>query len=335
MPIPFILAGAAILAGGYGVKKGIDAKKDFDRAERLNDEAKEIYDGACQGLESAREEAQTTMNKLGKLKFDTYESKLLPFVEAFAKIKNVDFQDKQLQNELNLKGVTRDDMLMIENAALEMQQVVGGGVTALGAGGLAGLAAYGGVGLLGTASTGTAIASLGGAAATNATLAWLGGGALSAGGFGIAGGTAVLGGIVAGPVLAVGGMMLASKAEEAKHNAYANRDKARAAAEQMKTAEVTTQGIRKRFDEIHSVLTQLNRHFQPLLAGLQQIVTKNTNYATYSQEDRKGVMMTAALAKTLKNVLEAPLLEQNGTLTTASNRVLLETQQKLLEIGSR
>lgn len=334
MPIPFILAGLAVAAGGYGVKKGLDAKKDFNRAEELNNEAKEIYDDACKNLETARKDAQEAMNKLGQLKFDIYKLRLIPFVEAFSKIKNVDFQDKRLQGDLNLSGVTRNDMLMIQKSALDMQQVVGGGVTALGAGGLAGLAAYGGVGLLGTASTGTAIASLGGVAATNATLAWLGGGALSAGGLGMAGGAAVLGGIVAGPVLAVGGMMLASKAEEAKHSAYANRDKARAAAEEMNTAKVTTQGIHRRFDEIHDSLTQLNKYFQPLLTGLRRIVGHNTDYATYSIEDRKGVMMAAALAKTLMNVLEAPLLTQDGALTTASREALLETRKKLLEIES-
>ena len=53
---------------------------------------------------------------------------------------------------------------------------------------------------VGTASTGTAISSLGGAAATKATLAWLGGGALAAGGFGIAGGVVVLGAIGVGGV---------------------------------------------------------------------------------------------------------------------------------------
>jgi len=73
---------------------------------------------------------------------------------------------------------------------------------------------YGTVGALASASTGTAIASLSGAAATNATLAWLGGGALSAGGLGMAGGTAVLGGLVAGPAIAIAGFMMDSKAEE-------------------------------------------------------------------------------------------------------------------------
>lgn len=48
----------------------------------------------------------------------------------------------------------------------------------------------------GTASTGTAIASLHGAAATNASLAWFSGGAVSAGGGGVAWGAAIVGGAV-------------------------------------------------------------------------------------------------------------------------------------------
>lgn len=54
--------------------------------------------------------------------------------------------------------------------------------------------------VFGTASTGTAIASLSGAAATNATLATIGGGALAAGGGGIAAGTSALGVIAIAPV---------------------------------------------------------------------------------------------------------------------------------------
>ncbi|NMG31095.1 hypothetical protein [Aromatoleum evansii] len=333
MPLPLLLVGAAVLAGGFGVKKGLDAKEDFNRAKELNAEAKEIYDEACNRLEVSRDAAQSSMNRLGQLKFDIYEHRLIPFVKAFSKIKNVDFQDRNLKDEFNLGGLSKEDMLAVQRSALSMQDVVGGGVTALGAGGLAGLAAYGGVGLLGTASTGAAISGLGGVAATNATLAWLGGGALSAGGFGVAGGTAVLGGIVAGPVLAIGGMMLASKAEEARHNAYANRDKARAAAEQMRTAETVTRGIRDRFSEIHDALHRLDKHFQPLLDGLTRLVAANTDYSSYSLEDRKGVMMAAAMAKTLKNVMEAPLLDQNGALTSASRQVLTEAREKLVELG--
>ncbi|NMT56681.1 hypothetical protein HKB02_03245, partial [Vibrio parahaemolyticus] len=68
-------------------------------------------------------------------------------------------------------------------------------------GGTAAVGAWGLVSIIGSASTGTAIATLSGAAATNATLAWFGGGALAAGGAGMSGGMMVLGGIVAAPMI--------------------------------------------------------------------------------------------------------------------------------------
>lgn len=96
---------------------------------------------------------------------------------------------------------------------------------------------------LGTASTGTAIASLSGAAVTNATLAALGGGALSEGGGGMALGSAVLGGatlgaglLEAGVSFNVTGSKLSDKADEAWH--------------QMKKAEDTINEICSYLDDL-------------------------------------------------------------------------------------
>jgi len=332
MPLPFILLGAAVLAGGFGVKKGLDAKSDFDSAESLNRQAQRVYDSAQQSLGTARSAAQSALETLGKQKFTIYSNSLTPFVEAFSKIKNIDFQDEKLLGDMSL-AVTQTDMLSVRDVSLKMQDVVNGGIGSLGAGGLAGLAAYGGVGLLGTASTGTAIGGLTGVAATNATLAWLGGGSLAAGGFGMAGGMAVLGGIVAGPVLAVGGMMMASKAQEAKQDAYANRDKANLAAEQMKTAQVATEGITLRVEQIHDVLSSLNARFKDILFGLQALVNNSTDYRSYSEVDRKGVMIAAMVAKTLKNLMETPVIDERGAITLASRKVLDESTDMMKSIG--
>lgn len=43
MPLPFVLAGAAVVAGGFGAKKGYDAHQDFSSAKRINQGAKIIY----------------------------------------------------------------------------------------------------------------------------------------------------------------------------------------------------------------------------------------------------------------------------------------------------
>lgn len=331
MPIPFILGGIALAAAGYGAKKVYDAKCDFDDAKKINERAERKYDKAIANLKKARSSAQDSMENLGKLKFEIYEKSLIVFAECFSQIKNIDFQDKQLQ-ESNLPQLSRDELGEIKQIASEMKDVVSGGLASLGAGGLAGLAAYGGVGTLATASTGTAIASLSGSAATNATLAWLGGGSLATGGFGMAGGAIVLGGIVAGPALAVGGMMLASKAETAKEDAYSNLSKVKLATEEMKTAIVTINGIRNRFDEINSILYKLNTRFTPLLDSLVVLVDNNKDYNSYSEADKKGVHMTASLAITLKNIVEAPVLTEDGSLTSESKKEIASGERALREL---
>ncbi|MFW1170103.1 hypothetical protein ACEV77_24345, partial [Vibrio parahaemolyticus] len=268
-----------------------------------------MFDEAKSELEEERELTQKAMENLGQAKYKIYNESIIPFVDVFSKIKNVSFEDNSLDDATNLPAMSAGELARMKTSVLEIKGVLSGGITALGSGGLAGLAAYGGVGVLGTASTGTAIGTLSGAAATNATLAWLGGGSLAAGGYGMAGGMMVLGGVVAGPVLAVGGMMMASKAEAAKEDAYGNLDKAELASEQMKEARVAASGIRLRFEEITKVLRSLELRFQPLLQSLNELVESNTNYSTYSEEDRKGVMIAASTAKVLKNLLEAPIID--------------------------
>lgn len=321
MPLPFIIAGAAILAGGYGVKKGFDAKEDFEIAGDINKRAKKKYKKSEKKLEKARNKAQKSMESLGETKFNIYENSLIPFVEAFSKIKHVDFDSKN-KVQKSLPKLTKDELQEMEESTLQLKEVIGGGVTALGSGGLAGLAAYGGVGMVGAASTGTAISGLSGVAATNATLAWLGGGSLATGGLGMAGGTMVLGGIVAGPVLAVGGMMLASKAEAAIEDAHSNSDTIDIAVEEMKTAKVTTEGIQLRFDEINEILNKLNERFEPLLISLTKLVSQNQDYREYSKENQNGVFICASLAKTLKNIMEAPLITKKGKLTNKSQKAI-------------
>jgi len=325
MPIPFILGGIALATGAYGVKKGIDAKDDFDKAERYNRRAKNIYNEAKEKLETKKELTNFHLENLGKLKISIYDGSLDDFVNFFSKIKHINFEDNLNFGLLN--NVDEQDMLDIRNTVLEMKEVLGGGVAALGSGALAGFGALGGVGMLASASTGTAIASLSGAAATNATLAWLGGGSLATGGFGMAGGMAVLGGIVAGPVLAVGGMMMASKAEEAKYTAYANYDKAEAASEEMDSACTVLGGIYKRVDEFIEILEPLNKTLEDYIDELEEIVDKSNDWRTYTQKEKETVMTTASIAKIVKNICDAPIIDENGEVTKKSKRVLKKVKE--------
>ncbi len=332
MPLPFIIAGA-VLAAGYGVKKGVDAKDDFDTADKYNRWARETYDEAKERLEKEKSYTNSKLESLGKLKVSIYDknSGSLPnFVTLFEKIKNVDFKNEV---DLNFKyNINKEDMLNIKDSVLKMQEVLGGTAAALGSGALAGFGALGGVGMLASASTGTAIASLSGVAATNATLAWLGGGSLAAGGFGMAGGMAVLGGVIAGPVLAVGGMMMASKAEEAKHTASANYDKAKIAAEQMDSACAVLDGIYWRADEMLNVLATLNEIFVNNIEKLAVVLDRTVYYNNFSRDEKKLLAITASTAATVKNVCDTPIIDKDGKVYEKSKEVLDEAKKITQEI---
>ena len=321
MPLPFVvLIGAAAAAGAVGIGMGVKSKLDFDEAGDINEDAQAIYDEATENLDRCRKSVQSKLEKLGETKLALIEKLLTPFVETFSQIKNVDYAGLEVPQEVprNLEA----EFLAIREVTIEMSEAVGGSAGALGAGALAGLAAYGSVGLLGTASTGAAISGLSGIAATNATLAWLGGGALSAGGMGIAGGTAVLGGIVAAPVLLVGGLLLASRAASAKEDAYSNLRKAEAAAESMKNAECAARDIGRMAGQAVRVLLGLREHLDRDLPALQHVVAGNQDYLTYNRQDKELVARTVSLAVTAKNIVETPLLEEDGAVTDAIGKTL-------------
>ena len=329
MPLPFFLvAGAAVLVGAYGVKKGLDAKSDFDDADVINEDAQDIYENAQRSLEERRKKTQDAVESLGRQKVLLYRDALAPFVGTFSKIKNVEYEEGDIRDG-KLPDVSIDEVREVREVVLRMEEVVGGGALAGGAGALAGLAAYGSVGVLATASTGTAIAGLSGVAATNATLAWLGGGSLAAGGFGMAGGAAVLGGIVCAPVLLVGGLMLASKAEEAKENALSNRHKARAAATAMEEAEVAARDIGRKATQVRNVLKRLQDYLCNDLEALEDLVSVRTDFRTYEPQERELVRRTASLAVTAKNMAETPMLEENGSVTNAIRQELMEAKRSL------
>lgn len=310
--IPALIAGGVAVAAAIGGKKAYDAYKDKDEAEKVNKDAQTLYNNAKAELDKERLSTQKSLEDLGKLKFELYQNKIIPFQDIFSKIINLPKEIKI--NGEDKKFITKEELAKMKEANLSLTEVVGGGITALGAGGLTGLAAYGGVATFGAASTGTAISTLSGAIATNATLAWFGGGALGAGGLGIAGGMAVLGGIVAAPVLAIGGLMLASKAEEIKENAYSNLEIAKVAVEEMELAKSKTIAIRKKVFEAREILNKVSKYLD--LNILKNIVSsKGYNFKDYDNKTTEQLHLVYSHYEVLSNLLETKLLNENGEIT--------------------
>ena len=136
------------------------------------------------------------------------------------------------------------------------------------------LCAYGAVGALGVASTGTAISCLSGGIAAyqrHPGLAWWRC-PLSRWPWHGRRRYGYLGSIVTGPVLAIGGMVMSAKSKEALAKAKAHAAEAAKAIEQMKTVEAATSLIQTRAEQIFQTLHGLWEELRQTLPQLETIV---------------------------------------------------------------
>lgn len=294
MALPFILWGAAAAVAAVGVKKGIDAKGDFDRAERIGKRAQNSHEDATKKLDQSRSETNQYLQNLGKTKVDVFKNQFKFLVDFSKKLKG-NSSAKLAGFDEFINPITLKELEKMTSVALELEKTAGSSIAS---GALAGLAAYGAVGAIGTASTGTAIATLSGAAAKSATLAWLGGGSLAAGGFGVAGGMVALGGIALAPALAIGGFMMASKAEEALTKAREYEGKVEKAVADIEKGLVYFRGIRANATEMNNVILSLVKRFE-------EVKVTSTSASDFEIE------RMFVIGKVLKQLLDMPILTKD------------------------
>lgn len=293
MPIPFLIGGAAVALGATGLVKGAKALSDMSDAEDIGSRAERKHRNKLKEVDEARQNTNNELARLGKLKIDIFSNQIKHVVDVVEKSK------AKLQgfNE----AVIVEQIPQLANIVTNSLELEKGLASGLASGVLVGMGAYGSVGMLATASTGTAISTLSGAAATNATLAWLGGGSLAAGGFGMAGGTLVLGGIVTAPALAVMGFMAASKAEEALTEATkysANID--------LKVAKL---------DAVITVLEGINKSAKELqYALLKAVMIFEKEYKVDETASKEEIARMGSFVKILlKPLLNEPVIKNDGT----------------------
>lgn len=330
MVLPFILGAAAIGAGVTGIKKGIEAVSDNSTAKQLQENARANYEVTKRDLKYFHQNAQESLEKLGWLQLDVWHKQIGRFAELYEQIKNVELTGQVNVGEFNAARFTSEELRQMKDLSLKAQEVMAGGAGALGSGTLVGMATYGGAMMFASASTGTAISSLAGAAATNATLAWFGGGSLAAGGFGMAGGMVVLGGIVTAPVLAVGGMAMAAKAQQNLADAKKYQAEAQQAIEAMNNAIAILEAINDVALKFDWVIENLSQRMTPVLDTLESMLAvSGTNYYLYQKSQQQQVYVAVQFAQLLKLILETPLLTNEGGINNDCFQALAQGQKVL------
>ena len=306
--IPILLGGAAIAAAGYGVKKGIDAYNDSEEAEKYHEEAKERHGRACKNLESKQSRCNDALETLGGIKRDVLLTSAKRYVDICNKLSiDLNCDSPQMQAEFG--------RLQRIQAGLTELNIAIGALSGAASGALAGFGAYGAAGLLGTASTGAAISSLGGAAATNAILAWFGGGSLAAGGLGIAGGMWVLGGIVAAPVIAISSIIWAANAEKNKYNAQSYLDSVKSLAATMDSLALSYEHVQTKAIEKGTEINRLDGAWNEKMDSIGAAIRQSgVQVSRWSEHEHATLLAMVQLAETVQNLIEAPLLGENDPL---------------------
>ena len=309
MPLPLILGIAAGVGAVTGVGSGIHGAVKMKDANDTMKRAKALAEKCQKRFEDHNKSTTHAMDELGKLELTILES-FEQFSDAIEKILNCP----------SMKDIEIDGVKIPEYDPEKLKDVsVGAGVLLGGLGGAAagtagGFAAAGAttaaVMALGTASTGTAIASLSGAAATNAVLAALGGGAIAAGGGGMALGATMLGVSTAGIGLLVGGVIFnitGSKLSDKADEAYL----------QARQSEIKVDGICKYLSNLKSSAEEFKEHLEKIndiyrlyLDKLRTIIQVDgkTDWSTFTSSDKRVTENTILLVSLLYKMCQVKLV---------------------------
>lgn len=327
MPIPIII-GAVAAAGIYGAVKGISGAIDHSNAKDINDKAEGMVNSARDRVERRRQEAHQALESYGQRKLRAFNGVVAEFVDTFGRLKNVELIKSPELEKLNagnspsitLAGL-RQDYQALKDAGLGLGAGLGNGAALA-------FGAYNGTMLLATASTGTAISSLGGVAATNATLAWLGGGSLAAGGYGMAGGMMVLGGIVAGPALAVFGHILGNKGEEALNTARSNMETAKSVRDEAHLMADKLQAIEQVVSLADKTFSDISTNLRFAVHDLKSVIQKcGKDFQSFPEGDKQRVFASVKIAQLLKAMIDTVILDESGNL-------VLSTKKRIEDIAS-
>lgn len=319
MPLPLLFIGVAAATGAFGVGKTVKASIDTVSAHNINKSANEIVEDATKLVNAQREACGTSLSHLGTEKLFVLNTSMTQFLDTFTKIKNVDFRETEGLDELHRLHVDEKEFSEMKTMVNFAGSLAGGAIAGTAGGALTAFGAYGAAQALACASTGTAIAALHGAAATNATLAFFGGGSLAAGGLGMAGGVVVLGALVAGPALAVMGLVTGAAASKKLDQARTNKAEALQIASQLNTASLQCETIRRRTYLFYNLLARLDTYFLPLIYKMEDIVnSEGDDYRFYSDASKKTIASCVSVAVSVKSVLDTPLLTDDGLLTEES-----------------
>ncbi len=292
MPLPFILAGVALAAAGYGVKKGIDALDADCEADEFIKKAESLKEEATKKAESAQSDCKLAFARFGEKKLRVLSHSVSNFLDHFHRLN---------RSRIIIEGINMQDIQrQVSDARNLLNQLNANGID-------------------GDSAPGVIAGCVGLGASSFTTGAILGGGLAASG----LAGMAVIGGIVAGPALAILGALSADEMEKKREDAKAYYSQVEAAVKKADAMIDNIQAVRKMADLFTRQITK----FDVLFFSLSQdaIATmKKHHYDTshYNQKEKDQLSVTVSTLFSLSAFLKAPIMDEHQKLTEKAKNAL-------------
>ncbi len=307
MPLPFILGGLALVAAGYGVKKGIDALDADCEADEFIKKAESLKEEATKKAESAESDCRRAFMRFGKKKLHVLSHTVSNFLDHFHRLN---------RSRIAIEGINMQDIQrQVSDARNLLNQLNANGIDGDSAPGV--IAGFGSLG----ASSFTTGAILGGGLAAS----------------GLAG-MAVIGGLVAGPALAILGAISADEMEKKRDDAKAYLSQVEAAVKKADAMIDNLQAVRKMADLFIEQITRFEKIFFSL--SIDAISTmKKHHYDTsrYNQKEKDQLCVTVSTLSSLSTFLKAPIMDEHQKLNKKAQNALnlMRNQINVLESGQK
>lgn len=302
---------AVIAVGAVAAAKGL---ADIVHSRSIASRARAVHEATLSDLEAAQKPTHERVAEYGGQQIEAVAGTLGRFADW---IEHNQMAVNRLGHDpVDGVEISVPELPAIKNEVKAVGRWIEGGIAGASAAVAAPQAALVGVSTFASASTGTAIANLGGAAATNATLAWLGGGSLATGGGGVAAGQAVLGLVAAAPAAFIGGITVAVVGSKQKTSAKRYAAEVNTACEHIRTAIDVMPRITERVTELSDVLTALTDRANEAIASLE---TLNFDSDLHAPKFLKALQ----LVRGIREVVNTPVLDDmTGGLTDVSLQVV-------------
>ncbi|WRA34144.1 sortase [Helicobacter pylori] len=306
MPLPFILGGLALVAAGYGVKKGIDALDADCEADEFIKKAENLKEESTKKAESAESDCRRAFMRFGKKKLHVLSHSVSNFLDHFHRLN---------RSRIIIEGINMQD---IQRQVSDARKIT----NQLNANGIDGDSAPG------------VIAGCVGLGASSFTAGAIFGGGLAASGLA---GMAVVGGLLAAPALAILGALSADEMEKKRDDAKAYCSQVEAAVKKADVMIDNLQAIREMADLFTRQITKFDALFFSLAQDAIATMKKH-NYDTsrYNQKERDQLCVTVSTLSSLSAFLKVPIMDKHQKLNEKAKNalILMRKQMDSLENGN-